>query len=51
VPSLNRPGDNITGVSFYGVDLAPKQLSLLHDLVPKVSSSSDSSLIKTFPMP
>src|SRR5262245_62877367 len=35
VHSLNRPGDNITGVSFYGVDLPPKQLSLLHDLVPK----------------
>src|SRR5258708_4039293 len=27
VPSLNRPGQNITGVSFFGVDLAPKQLS------------------------
>ena len=35
VPSLNRPGENITGVSFYGVDLAPKQLALLHDVVPK----------------
>jgi putative ABC transport system substrate-binding protein len=38
VHSLNRPGDNITGVSFYGVDLAPKQLSLLHELVPKASA-------------
>src|SRR5262245_52468127 len=37
VHSLNRPGDNITGVSFYGVDLAPKQLSLLRELVPKAA--------------
>jgi putative ABC transport system substrate-binding protein len=37
VQSLNRPGDNITGVSFYGVDLAPKQLSLLQELVPKAA--------------
>jgi putative ABC transport system substrate-binding protein len=34
VQSLNHPGETITGVSFYGVDLAPKQLSLLHELVP-----------------
>src|SRR6266849_1224237 len=37
VQSLNRPGENITGVSFYGVDLAPKQLSLLQELVPKAA--------------
>jgi putative ABC transport system substrate-binding protein len=36
VESLARPSENITGVSWFGVDLVPKQLSLLHELVPKV---------------
>jgi putative ABC transport system substrate-binding protein len=37
VASFNRPGENITGVSWFGVDLVPKQLSLLHELVPNAA--------------
>ena len=37
VPSLNRPGESITGVSWFGTDLVPKQLSLLHELVPNAA--------------
>jgi putative tryptophan/tyrosine transport system substrate-binding protein len=38
VPNLNRPGGNITGVSFTTVALVPKRLELLREVVPKMST-------------
>ena len=35
VDSLNRPGGNITGVSFLSSDIVTKMLEALHELVPK----------------
>jgi putative ABC transport system substrate-binding protein len=34
VTSLNRPGGNVTGVSFIAAELGAKQLGLLHELRP-----------------
>jgi putative tryptophan/tyrosine transport system substrate-binding protein len=37
VVSLARPGGNLTGVTTLGVEVGPKQLALLHEVVPTVT--------------
>jgi putative ABC transport system substrate-binding protein len=37
VDSLNRPGGNITGVSFLSSDIVAKMLEALHELMPKTA--------------
>jgi putative ABC transport system substrate-binding protein len=38
VSSINRPGGNVTGVSFYDVPITGKRLALLRELVPKAET-------------
>src|SRR6516165_2073045 len=38
VTSLNRPGGNMTGVTFLNVEIVPKMLELLHEVVPTATT-------------
>jgi putative tryptophan/tyrosine transport system substrate-binding protein len=37
VARLNRPGGNVTGITSVNVEIAPKRLQLLHELIPSAS--------------
>ena len=37
VPTLNRPGGNVTGVATLNAEVGPKRLELLHQIIPAAS--------------
>ena len=50
VASLNRPGGNLTGVTILNVEIVPKLLELLHEVVPRLPRWPHSST-RRIPMP